>query len=101
VCNAEGVEEARGVRLGHLSTEHLPSSIHPIFRAPRVLVLFRAAQEVEDLRAVTNRFVDCMRDERVSDRDLLEIGIVAAQVVVDGVVMREAVEHSADTITDM
>src|SRR5438874_12705617 len=83
-----------------LATKKLATPIHSILRPPRVLVLLGAAKKIERHRAVDARLLDRVRDDRVADRDLLEIGIVAAEVVVDGVVMREAVENRTDRFAD-
>ena len=78
--------------------EQLPPPVHPIRCSPRVLVLLGAAQEVEGRRAVADGLFDGVGDEDRADAQFLELGIVAAEVVVDGAVEREAVEDGDDAI---
>src|SRR5712692_5161076 len=79
-----------------LRTEELPSLVHPIRGAPRVLVLLRATEEIEGRGAVADGLLDGVRHDDGSDAQFFELGIVAAQVVVDRVAEGESVENGDD-----
>src|SRR3954453_9411865 len=70
--------------------EELPPPVHPIRCAPCVLVLLGAPQKVERRGAVADGLFNGVGDEDRADALFLEVGIVAAEVVVDDAVEREA-----------
>src|SRR5438093_13676488 len=81
------------------SWNQLPPAVDAILRTPRVLVLFRAAQEIESPRAFACRLLDRMRHDQRPGAQRLQIRIVAAEVVVHRVAARESVKDGDDTFS--
>src|SRR6266849_2034264 len=79
-----------GVGAGSSRLEKLPAPVHPVPCPPRIFVLLGAAEEIERRGAVLHGLLDRVPDDRAADRDLFELRIIAAQVVVDRAVVRES-----------
>src|SRR5260221_2671008 len=78
--------------------EKLAAAIHAIAGAPGVLVLLGAAQEVERRRAVADGSVESVGDDERADAQLLQIRLIAAEVVVNRATMGESIEDGDDAL---